>query len=297
MRLSRITTLLVSVVIATQIWSAGVGSARADARTDYLIQTLRTSDSFRVRAQAALSLGQLRPPSAEVLEALSRALRDATPAVRTAAATSLGRLEDPSALAALRAARRDANADVRQAGDNAIMALQRVAAQRGGAGRPVATGSSSSGSSSGACTAPSSPRGTVRYYVGIGDPGSTGGGVSPEMLERAREAIACAVGNLEGVELAPADESNGAARQVVQRRRLTGYYIDSSIVSVEQTSAGTRVRVSVVVATYPGRDIRAMLQGSATASGASASTQRLALEGAIRSALRQLPQVFDAGGR
>jgi hypothetical protein len=297
MRLSRLTALLVSVLVATQVWSAGVESARADARTDYLIQTLRTSDSFRVRAQAALSLGQLRPPSAEVLEALSRALRDAAPAVRTAAATSLGRLEDPSALAALRAARRDASADVRQAVDNAIMALQRVAAQRGTSSRSAATRSGSSGGASGGCTTAESPRGRVRYYVGIGDPGSAGSGVSREMLERAREAIACAVSNLEGVELAPSDESNSAARREVQRRRLTGYYIDSSIVSVEQTSSGTRVRVSVVVATYPGRDIRAMLQGSATASGSSASTQRLALEGAIRSALRQLPQVFDAGAR
>jgi hypothetical protein len=289
MRFSRLTPFLISVLAAVQLWAIDVGSARADARSDYLIQTLRTSDSFRVRAQAALSLGSLRPPSSEVLDALTRALEDEAPAVRSAAATSLGRLEDPAALAALRAARRDANADVRQAVDRAIMNLQRVAAQRG------TSGSRTSATASSGCRA-SSPQGAARYYVGVGAPGSSVRGVTPELLERAREAIACEVGNLAGVELAPADESNAAARRVLQRRHLTGYYIESSIVSVEQTGAGTRIRVSVVVSTYPGRDIRAMLQGSATASGSSSSTERLALEGAIRAALRQLPQLFTAGG-
>jgi hypothetical protein len=54
--------------------------------------------------------------------------------------------------------------------------------------------------------------------------------------------------------------------------------------------------VSVIVNTYPGRDMRVILQGAATVQGASgASAERQAIEGALTGALRRLPQAFAAG--
>ncbi len=291
--MNRLRTFVACAFISGLLWSDALSFvALADARTDYLVRTLSTSDSFRVRVQACLSLGQLQPSSQQIVSALSGALRDSHPAVVTAAATALQNLEDPAGLPALRLARRANTGEVRRAIDGAIMSLQRVVALRGSSG----SGSGSSGST-GASGQSSGPRGPVRYYVGIGAPGA-GNGVSAELASRAEETLRREVGNIEGVELAPPNESSSAARQAVQRRRLTGYYIDSSIVSVERTSAGTRVQVSVIVGTYPGRDMRAMLRGSATAPGASSpSNERAALEGAIRGALRQLPQAFAASAR
>lgn len=290
--MNRLRTFLACAIVCGLLSAGAAPSvAYADARTDYLVRTLSTSDSFRVRVQACLSLGQLRPSSQQVVDALGAALRDAHPAVRTAAATALQNLEDPAGLPALRLARRDTNADVRRAVDAAIMALQRVAALRGTSSTSSTSSSSTTGTSTGTTQ---TPRGPVRYYVGVGEPGA-GAGVSEELVARAHETLRREVGNIEGVELAPANESNATARQVLQRRRLTGFYIDSSIVSVDRTSAGTRVQVSVIVGTYPGRDMRAMLRGSATAPGAaSPANERLALEGAIRGALRQLPAAFAA---
>ncbi len=76
---------------------------------------------------------------------------------------------------------------------------------------------------------------------------------------------------------------------------MTGYYLDSSVVSIEQTPAGTRVVVSVIVGTYPGRDMRAILQGAATVPGSSGpGAIRAAIEGALRGAIRRLSQAMEA---
>lgn len=288
--MNRLKTLVACASLAGLLWGlvpSAVSVARADARTDYLVRTLRTSESFRVRVQACLSLGQLRSSSRKAVEALSGALRDSSPAVRTAAATALANLEDPEGLPALRLARRVNTGSVRRAIDGAIMALQRVVALRrssGAADRSVESASRGS----------TRPRGPARYYISVGAPGR-GNGVSAEMAARAEEALRREIAQIDGVELAPPRQSAGSARQILRRRRLTGYHIDSSIVSVERTSAGTRVQVSLVLGTYPGRDMRAMLRGSATARGAaSPSTERAALEGAIRSALGQLSRALTA---
>ncbi|RLB48694.1 MAG: hypothetical protein DRH23_08160, partial [Deltaproteobacteria bacterium] len=50
-------------------------TAQADARQDYLLRLLRNSSAFRVRAQAALSLGQLES-SRKSVAALERAVGD-----------------------------------------------------------------------------------------------------------------------------------------------------------------------------------------------------------------------------
>jgi hypothetical protein len=63
------------------------------------LHDLSDSGDFRVRVNAALVVGRTRPAGAR--EALERALGDAHPAVRIAAATALGALGDPGAIAAL----------------------------------------------------------------------------------------------------------------------------------------------------------------------------------------------------
>ena len=76
---------------------------------------------------------------------------------------------------------------------------------------------------------------------------------------------------------------------------MAGFYIDTSIVKVDKSAGNTRVVVSVVVNTYPGRDMRAILQGAATVPGATDQrAEERAIEGAIRGALRRLPQAMEA---
>ena len=100
------------------------------------------------------------------------------------------------------------------------------------------------------------------------------------------------VQSIDGVVLAPADEPPSQVRSVLRARNLRGYYIESSVTSIEQKpGGGVRAQVSVIVATYPDRAMRAIMQGAATAMGGGDSRTQ-AMAAALKSALNQLPQAM-----
>jgi hypothetical protein len=150
--------------------------AEADAREDYLVRLLRTSEAFRVRAQAALSLGQLESTRSSI-SALERALADAHPAVRVAAISSLRRLEAKQSLPVVEQATRDRDKAVRRAAKEAVEALQSVGQRPHGPG-------------------------PTRYLVAMGMPGTKAERVSRQMLFDARIFLAEQLQQLEGVECA-----------------------------------------------------------------------------------------------
>lgn len=260
---------------------ASLGPAPASAQTDraaYMINMLAVSTAFRVRAQAALRLGDM-PPSPAITQALVTALRDTDDSVRAAAAQSLGRVGDSSALSALRALDHDSATPVRQAATAAIAAIT----ARGSGGAPPTTGT-------GTGTAP--PSGAARYYIGVGDAGSTVSGLSPTVLAAARTAVVSSITTTSGVVVAPAGESAAAARSAITAQHLRGIFLDISITDVSTRPGGaTHVAVSVVVQDYPSHNIRATLSGGATASGAS---QQALVEAALQGALRSLPAALAA---
>lgn len=274
---------LTALVVAFAVAASAV-TVLADARTEYLVRLLRTSSTFRVRAQAALSLGRIQDDP-QVVRALSEALRDDHPAVRTAAAASLEQIGDPSAIEALRAASRDRDSTVRAQVQRSVRTLERIARTR-----PRDTGGSGVAASGGG-----GGSGPARYYVGVGMPGSKVARLDRDALRRARQVIADNIRQIDGVRIAPDNESNREAQAALRRLNVSGFYIDSSIVQVEESAGGTRAVVSVIVGTYPGRDMRAMLQGAATVQGARGrDAQEQAIEGALRGALRRLPQALQA---
>jgi hypothetical protein len=264
---------LMAITLAMVAWLGPVHAAQADARSDYLIRLLQSSSQFRVRVQAAISLGTVTGAS-QVVRALTTALGDEHPAVRAAAANSLGRLGDPSAISSLRAVENDAEPPVRVAAKAAIAKLEVAARRRGDAIRQEG------------------PRGPPRFYVAMGRTASKVPEMSASELEAARRELRDRVGQMDGVVLAPEGENSADARKVLSRRKLRGYYLETSVTSVEdKPGGGTRVAVSVIVATYPGRDMRAILSGAATAMGGG-DARRQATAAAFKSALRKLPQAM-----
>jgi hypothetical protein len=268
--------------------------AAADARTEFLVETLQTSTMFRVRAQAAVSLGNVEVENS-VVEALSAALGDAHPAVRAAAAASLERLSAPGALAALRRAESDADPEVRSAVQRAIRRIEPLARAQGRGASSVDVATADPARSAGSASVPEAG-GTPRFYVAAGRPGSAVPTVSAEMLDGLHGFVERHCTGTAGVLLAPRDEAAGAAQRVLRERRLVGFYLDTSVVSLENLpTGGVRGRVSVLVQSYPERNIRSMLSGGATVpSGSGPSVERMVLEGAMRGALRGLAGVMEA---
>lgn len=255
------------VLVAIVLLCATV--VHADGRQDYLVRLLRTSDAFRVRAQAALSLGQL-DVSPKSVAALERAVRDRHPAVRVSAISSLRRLGAKEALPAVERAKRDRNKSVRRAAVEAVAVLEAIGERQRGPGEP-------------------------RHLIAVGMPGAKAQRVSRQMLFDARIFLSEKLIELSGIELAPDDLSPADAKREIGRRKLRGYYLESSIVTLKPKGNAVRAVVSVIVLTYPGRDMRAMLRGAATASGTyNAGTAEQAVQGAFVGALRRLPQVLSA---
>lgn len=243
-------------------------AAHADARTEFLTRMLAESSQFRVRAQAALALGQReRDPLA--VRGLVGALKDAHPAVRAASAAALEQLRATEAIAALKAARGDKDQSVRGAVARAIASLERPDVE---------------------------PPGDKKFYVAVGTP-STQAGLSSDALRALREHMVKQVEPLEGVKLAPENEPQAAVTSMLKSKGLVGYYLDSAITKIEPKEGGAlRAQVSVIVGTYPGRAMRVMLSGAATVSGAGTSEQAKlqAAEAAFTGALRRLPEAMQA---
>lgn len=265
----RLATRMASLLVAATVTLAVAPEpAAADARSRYLVRLLEGSSQFRVRTQAAISLVKVGD-EAGVVQALRQALRDSHPAVRAAAARSLGQLEARAAQGDLQATAKDPEAPVRAA---CTAALARIATRGGGE------------------TPKQQPTMDARYYVAVGTPGSRVDGVEPGVLSQAKGVLRSKLATVDGVQVAPDGETNSQARRLLAQRKLKGFYIDSSITSVQKRpGGGIRVVVSLIVATYPGRDMRAILHGAATAMGSGGHTTFSALEGAISGALRQLP--------
>lgn len=244
-------------------------TARGDARQDYLLGLLQSSDAFRVRAQAALSLSQLEK-SAKSVAALERAVGDRHPAVRVSAISALRRLEAKQALPVIERATKDRNKSVRRAALDAVGALEALGERQRGPGSPT-------------------------YLVAVGMPGTKSERVSRQMLFDARVYLSEQLLQLQGIELAPDDLSPADAKREIANRGLHGFYLESSIVTLEPKGAGVRAVISVIVLSYPGRDMRGMLRGAATATGRySAETAEQAIQGAFVGALRRLPTVLEA---
>lgn len=105
-------------------------AAGATATAGRLVVMLEESPSYRVRAQAALSLGRIA--EAETVPALVGALDDRHAAVRAAAAQALGRIGSPAAIDGLARLAGDGDEDpaVRAQARLALAQISDAAARR-----------------------------------------------------------------------------------------------------------------------------------------------------------------------
>jgi hypothetical protein len=250
---------------------------RADARVDYLIRTLHHSDNARTRVQAALALSHVTHDAVAV-DALIRALRDKQPAVRAAAASSLQTMGDLRAVEALGPLQRDVDPMVRRAAASSIARLRSLQVP------PPRQPAPSQGIQ-------------PTHYIAVAKAASKVN-VPSRVLERVRNAISEELQQVQGVQIAPDGETLAQATKRLKGQSLVGYHIGSSIVNVTPTNGqDLRVQVSIVISSYPGMSIRAMLSGAATVQGGARdeSAAEQAAQAAVQSAIRKWGKTLDAG--
>jgi len=128
----------------------------------------------------------------------------------------------------------------------------------------------------------------TRFYVGVSMPGSLTCGVSDHDLTRLKDYVAGRIEGLDGVALVPAAAEAPPT--------ATSYYLLSTVLRLEEREDEVRATVSLMLASYPGHEMRSVLRGEARMTGPHAArTGRVeVLRRPVESALRRLPEAMRA---
>jgi hypothetical protein len=233
--------------------------AQADSRVAFLTERLHyppTSgqpDDFRVRTNAALALGAANDDAA--VQPLCAGLSDPSEVVRQAVAVALRRLSRSSGTECLR--RRSAvetSPSVKLEIQRAMEALEVTSeaapapTQAEGVGPPAFVPD-------------------AKYYVSLPRVANATSRPVGDVDRVVRAAIASKLAELGGFQLAPPGETNDAAKAAINKRRLKGYYLATSVEKFDYSDGNLRVRVKIAVFSYPGRDLRGEIPAGATLPG------------------------------
>jgi hypothetical protein len=216
-------------------------AVRASAdKVDDLSRSLIQDPSYKVRVQAALSLGKAR--DARAVHALMQALHDENETVRGVAATSLGRVGDKTAANALMvSSTRDSSEFVRTQAKKALEAL------------------------SSAVSVPP-PRAGAKFYLAIGF--TAGGKGGAEYTRVVREALAKELQKLPAVTLSVAGAGGAPSKSVLASHHLQAFVVDGTIERLAATGSGMQRQidcdVKAYVGTWPEVAIRSMVTEGAS---------------------------------
>jgi hypothetical protein len=257
---------------------AGPSSLPA-AEPDSAIEELSHSTDFRVRVNAALWLGRMRPAGAR--EALERALDDGHPTVRAAAAEALGLLGDPLAMTSLQ--RR--------------LVVERspsVRAQIRASTEQLRAGAAASQSNDDASTHVATD---VRCVLTIGTMRNASGVRGEDLRRVLADAARSRVRVLRGIAFAHDDASSLLQASA---RHVPVITLDGNVTQLTEARVGTSLQVHAAVEFTVRRDqtLRGTVSGAATTFGSGSTIsdeghRRLqddAVDGAVESALRGAEQ-------
>ena len=240
---------MVPFLAAVFVVCALSATAWADTRTTFLIDRIKAED-FRVRTNAALALGGTNDEAA--VQPLCAALGDANEVVRQAVAAGLKRLGRGSSLACMKARLAiESSEGVKLQLNRAIAGVEALA--------PPATVALID-------VPPKSVPG-AKIYVSISPVANNTGRDQADVDRVVLGAMRTKLESLGTVQIAPRTESLDAARVVLGRRKLKGYYLAVSVDNFDYAAGSLKVKVKVAVFTYPGKDLRGEVPAGAAQSG------------------------------
>lgn len=245
-------------VIVGLVMNAAVAPAFADDRTTFLIDRLK-SDDFRVRTNAALALGATNDEAA--VQPLCSTLGDSQEVVRQSVAAALKRLAKASALGCLRTRLGVESSDaVKLSLTRAIETIQ--------AATPAAPATGSTAAPAGnPLDDPPKNVANAKFYVSLSPVANQTGRPQAEVDRIVLVAIKNKLDGLGGFQLAPKTETADAARAVMTRRSLKGYYLAISVDKFDYSNGNLKVTIKVAVSGYPGKDLRGEVPVGMTQTG------------------------------
>jgi HEAT repeat protein len=246
------------------------------------IHDLQTSDDFRVRVSAALTLGRSHAAGARAV--LEQALGDAHPAVRIAAAAALGVLGDPAAVPALRQhLGSEQSAGVRSQMTTTIATLSRAAPDDGDQKWEA-----------------------TRYVVAIGDMHNRSQVPGTHAVDVLRSATQTHAKLIPGVLVA----DDQTLIDQAAARHLPVFKLDGALQRLSQARKNTELsynaQVDYSMRRVPQQALRGVLSGSATSFGSVnalhdpgtvMALEDQAIDGAVESALRGAARGFGEASR
>ncbi len=246
---------------------------------------LQSSDDFRVRVTAALTLGRTHDPAARGL--LERALGDTHPAVRIAAATALAALGDPAAIPALR---------------------QRLATEQSVGVRSELTSAIGTLASLPAPDSAEQRWRSTRYVVAIGDMHNRSEVHGTHASDVLRAATNTHAKSIPGALVS--ETSDPVLFEEAAARHVPVFLLDGNLQHLSLARKAAEVtnnaRVDYSLRRVPQQQLRGMLSGSATSFGTVSGLrdpgtitllEDQAIEGAVQSALRGAAQGLGDASR
>ncbi len=242
--------VLAAALLTTVIALGTPSDARADeARVKFLTEKLR-ADDFRVRTNAALALGATNEDVA--VDPLCGSLSDTSEVVRQASAVALKRLGRSSAVGCLKAREGvESNEAVKVAITRAIEAV------------------SAGGDSTGGGDDKIKENPNAKYYIALSTIANSTGRAQPEVERIVAKAIKEKLDGAGNVQIAPSKETADAARSVMSKRKLKGFYLAIAVDRFDYSDGNLRVKVKIGVFTYPGKSLLGNVDKTLTAQGVS----------------------------
>lgn len=221
----------------------GGASAHAAEGLEENIRLLRESKDFRVRTQAALALGTSGAKQAVV--PLCRGLEDENRTVRIASASAMGRLRQGGQACLKKRLTVEAEQSVRTSVERALEQLEDP-----GASEPTIDAK-------------------TRFYIALDKL------AGPERLNQPVRAAAVAAAG-PGVAFAPAEETVAAATRTLGKfPQAKGFSLAFKVNKPEYKDGQLRIKLSVVIMSYPGKGILGNFSQQATIAGVSEPSPRM----------------------
>ncbi len=214
----------------------------ADARTDYLINLLKTGGSYRVKVQAAQTLGKIR--CREALPALIESLKDPDEPVVVASAAAIAEIGDPSALAAIEQARRTASSQPVKAQLAATARILQSLTPTEVAGDRVASLSE-----------------RPQYLVKVDAMGNSSASVREDITDVMKRIVTESLQSRSGIVIQSDNLPPAQVRQKLNREKLKGFIISGSLIKLSMDQTFIVVNITLNVFSNPEYNLVMMPSG------------------------------------